>query len=289
MLQHQLPPPYKPRTPRHPALQHYTATLDAFASWNMTTNVQHQLSVAEIYSYLKEQENYRGSYGAVRGYLRSRFSMHQTPSQITWEHLYEKIVSIPKTDAINLLRSLSFSGLPLISSARIQRLQREVVSLREHEVLRSRQAWKQQDAAWINAVQRSDIPPAELKAQCRDPVDFNELIARLRVGSNAVRNRATAILAHLRGISDHSIAIALGMSRRTIRRCRRVYESGGAKELFTRGARPGLKVNDEALKASIFALLHEPPANHGINRTTWIMADIRGSRETGPSCMRRCR
>ena len=42
--------------------------------------------------------------------------------------------------------------------------------------------------------------------------------------------------------------------------------------LFTRTARPGLKINDERLKASIFALLHGPPGNHGINRTTWTMA-----------------
>ena len=47
------------------------------------------------------------------------------------------------------------------------------------------------------------------------------------------------------------------------------------KELFTRKATRRLKINDEGLKASIFALLHEPPADHGINRTTWTMADIR--------------
>lgn len=46
------------------------------------------------------------------------------------------------------------------------------------------------------------------------------------------------------------------------------------QELFTRTARPGLKINDESLKASLFALLHEPPGNHGINRTTWTMAHL---------------
>jgi len=95
-----------------------------------------------------------------------------------------------------------------------------------------------------------------------------------------------AILAHLHGISDHTIATALGMSRDTIRSCRRIYESGGLKDLFTRKARLGLKVNDEGLKASIFALLHEPPGNHGINRTTWRMADIRAvlAKQGRPAC-----
>ena len=69
---------------------------------------------------------------------------------------------------------------------------------------------------WINRVLRDDIPPAGLEGHYRDPVDSSELIARLRVGSKPVRNRAMAILAHLRGISDHTIATALGMSRLTI-------------------------------------------------------------------------
>jgi transposase len=95
-----------------------------------------------------------------------------------------------------------------------------------------------------------------------------------------------AILAHLRGISDHTIATALGMSRLTIRRCRRIYESGGVNELFTRKATPRPKINDEGLKASIFALLHGPPADHGINRTTWTMADIRAvlAKQGRPAC-----
>ena len=40
------------------------------------------------------------------------------------------------------------------------------------------------------------------------------------------------------------------------------------------------------IKKAIFGLMHEPPSNHGINRTTWIMADLsRVLRETGrPAC-----
>lgn len=36
------------------------------------------------------------------------------------------------------------------------------------------------------------------------------------------------------------------------------------------------------IKKAIFGLMHEPPSNHGINRTTCIMADLsRVLRETG--------
>jgi hypothetical protein len=46
------------------------------------------------------------------------------------------------------------------------------------------------------------------------------------------------------------------------------------------------KFDNEAVKQAVFSLLHEPPSNHGINRTTWIMPDLsRVLRETGqPAC-----
>jgi hypothetical protein len=109
MLLHELPQSYKRRMPGHPALQQHTATLDAFAPLNVSIIVRQGVSISEIYRYLTLVENYSGSYSAVRDYLRFRFSTRQTLRQIVWEHLYEKIVSIPKKDAIKLLRSLSFN------------------------------------------------------------------------------------------------------------------------------------------------------------------------------------
>ena len=275
MLLHELPQPYKPRTRKHPALRQHTATLDAIATSSVFTIVPHQVSISEIYRYLKRQENYSASYGAVRDYLKYRFCARQAPNKILWEHLYEEIISSSKKDAINILRSLSFNGSPLISSTRLQRFGRDVASLREHRVLCSRHAKTRQDVDWLNRSLANRHPSGRAGGSISRPRHSNELIAKLHVGSKPARNRAMAILAHLRGISDHTIATALGMSRLTIRRCRRIYKSGGVKELFTRKATPRLKINDEGLKASIFALLHGPPADQGINRTTWTMADIR--------------
>jgi transposase len=81
MLLDKLPQPYKPRTPRHPALQQYTATLDAFASLSVTTALGHRVSMSEIYRYLKREEGYSGSYGAVRDYLRFRLTARQASTQ----------------------------------------------------------------------------------------------------------------------------------------------------------------------------------------------------------------
>ena len=286
MLLHELPQSYKRSAPTHPALQQHTETLDGFAFLNASIDFGRRVSLSEIYRYLIREENYVGSYSAIRDYLRFRISARQTLEKVNWDQLYEIIVSISKKDTIKLLRSLSFNGSPLISPSRLQELQRVVASLREDGTFCSRHARRQQDVDWIYRVLRDDIPSVDLEGQYRDPGDGKELIAKLRVGSKPVRNRTMAILAHLHGISDHTIATALGMSRDTIRSCRRIYESGGLKDLFTRKARLGLKVNDEGLKASIFAIFHEPPGNHGINRTTWRMADIRAvlAKQGRPAC-----
>ena len=73
-----------------------------------------------------------------------------------------------------------------------------------------------------------------------------------------------------------------GISKQTYRKYLRVYELDGTAELFARQTKSTRKFDDETVKQAVFGLLHEPPCNYGINRTSWIMADCRGIlRETG--------
>ena len=54
----------------------------------------------------------------------------------------------------------------------------------------------------------------------------------------------------------------------------RAFEHGGMAALFARQTRSTRKFDDKAVKEAVFSLLHEPPTNYGINRTTWNMADF---------------
>jgi transposase len=65
------------------------------------------------------------------------------------------------------------------------------------------------------------------------------------------------------------------VSRNTCRKYVRIYQAGGAEELLRPKRRGGGKANDDTLRAAVFRILHEPPRDHGFNRTSWIMRDLR--------------
>ncbi|KAB0676033.1 IS630 family transposase [Aureimonas leprariae] len=81
------------------------------------------------------------------------------------------------------------------------------------------------------------------------------------------------VLGAERGLQIQAVQDCLGLSRASQRRYRRLFRKGGAPALFSRKAKPR-KRHDEELKAAVFRLLHEPPANYGINRTSWRIADL---------------
>jgi hypothetical protein len=93
------------------------------------------------------------------------------------------------------------------------------------------------------------------------------------------------VLASHRGLSSEMICSFLNIDKKSYRKYLQRFECGGDTELFARRINPARKFDDEAVKNAVFGLLHEPPSSFGINRTTWIMADLSRLRETGrPAC-----
>ena len=99
----------------------------------------------------------------------------------------------------------------------------------------------------------------------------------------SIRNKAMAVLSGLRGISYASIGGFLRISKLASRRYCTLYRLGGSTMLFAR--KPRSKKSDKnSTKLAVFALLHSPPSEHGINRTSWKMTDLtRILREQGQS------
>jgi len=82
------------------------------------------------------------------------------------------------------------------------------------------------------------------------------------------------ILAHQQLFSIETISGCLGISAYSTREYIRKFRLGGVASLFEK-RRGHQKQDDEALKAAVFFVLHEPPSLSNINRTTWKMDDLR--------------
>jgi transposase len=130
---------------------------------------------------------------------------------------------------------------------------------------------------WMRNVQQGATPLDILAKELSDvPLpELEVLLSAVTTGELSMRNRSVAVLSYLRGISCAPICSFLHISHGSLFRYWRQFRQGGTKMLFTRAPRSDKKSAKDSYKSAVFALMHSPPATHGINRTTWRMADLR--------------
>jgi transposase len=128
---------------------------------------------------------------------------------------------------------------------------------------------------WMLAVLQKKINVEDLRHQTGDLREFEVLLNRLYMGRLSDRNKSLSVLACRFGLTIKTICTFLGISTSTYGVYKRTFENGGSQALFARRQRSTRKCDDETLKSSIFKVLHEPPSNYGINRTTWTMQLLR--------------
>jgi transposase len=287
MLLNRCPPPYGPRTPRYPKLGPHTKTIDRVAGANLRSPPEFRLSVMKIYRQLQRDEEYAGSYGAVNDYVTQKFGPSRRPDIEAWNDAYELIVSLEKSEAIDFMRMISCATVPIFSPFRIHKFFDEAAKLMKSRSQVSPQRGRiNKSIVWIQGVLRREVSLGELREEFGDLPEFPDIVHHLYESRLTYRTRAMVVLAHLRGISDHTVAAALKVNRYTVRRTRKIFREDGPAGLFAPKRRSNRKVDDTELKSTIFSILHEPPSNHGINRTSWIMADLCGVlAKTGkPAC-----
>jgi len=86
--------------------------------------------------------------------------------------------------------------------------------------------------------------------------------------------RALVITFHLLGIHPSTVADFFRLSARTVRDFIRQYSDGDIDWLFGRKSKPK-KFEDSGLRDRLFAVMHSPPRDYGINRTTWTIDLLR--------------
>ncbi len=118
----------------------------------------------------------------------------------------------------------------------------------------------------------------------RDASRSHPLTSELAQRSGHARKLVLAALAHEGGFSERAIAKHLGLARGTVHTRLAAFSAGGVSGLLERKPRPR-RCDDPSFISALFALLHEPPALSGYNRTTWRLTDLQESLARRGSCV----
>jgi transposase len=114
----------------------------------------------------------------------------------------------------------------------------------------------------------------EALAQCMAPcyrMTFIQMIAPAVFGSpRYYRDRALIITMHLLGAHISSITDFVSCSDRFVRKCIRRFRKGKYEALFA-SPRKTPKWQRQDYKDKLFEILHSPPGDYDINRTTWTI------------------
>ena len=128
---------------------------------------------------------------------------------------------------------------------------------------------------WMRRVLQKESNEDALHHELGDIPDLSILLQHLHNGRLSNRNRAMVALASRRKIPSRTICTFLGVGKAFVRKYRNMFDSKGAEFVFAPQTKSNRKIDNEDLWRNVFSLLHEPPTNHGINRTSWTMALLR--------------
>ena len=126
---------------------------------------------------------------------------------------------------------------------------------------------------------------SDAKNELGEIKELKILLQNAMSGQLKERNRAMSILARNRGIPFSTISQFLHISRKTVYRYLKCYQADSFNASFIRQSSRLLKAKDERNIDAVFSLLHYPPSDLGINRTSWIMKDLKNCLEERGVCV----
>ncbi len=207
--------------------------------------------------------------------LRFRKKLRQAcyPSgRCRMERAYSTIIRLPKLRAIEFIKILSRDHSPYLTSSQVKLLAREASCSLELTFYSNRHEQRLIEFEWMRRLLQNDVDEAALRRELGDIPELSVLLKHLHNGRLSDRNRSLAVLASHRKISSKTICAFLGVGKAFVRKCRNKFGSMGATILFAPQIKSNRKFDNEKLRAAVFKMLHEPPGEHGINRTSWTLA-----------------
>ena len=105
------------------------------------------------------------------------------------------------------------------------------------------------------------------------PQDTTELLSKVANGPQWKRKKALILLGRMCGMSIYRLCLTFDTSRATVSKDCSKFNDMGAEGLFRERPRRIPKAEDETIKAAVFSMIHSPPSEHNINRTSWKFED----------------
>jgi len=136
---------------------------------------------------------------------------------------------------------------------------------------------KEECQLWMRKLLQGKICVEELKQDlcAQMPYENIEMLYEcVRNKPLSYRNRAVGILSLCKGIPHQVITEFLFISRSSLLRNLKVFQSKGVKPIISDKGKRLLKHENPKYIDKIFSILHSPPSVYGFNRTTWKHDDI---------------
>ena len=268
MLTHNDPPRYAHRRRNYPKLGPYIPRINQLLLDKDSVSTSTKIIVQDIVHLLRQEDGFTGSYDSVRNYIR-----HVTHlDNAAWQRAYNTIIQLPKLPAIEFIKILSRDKSPALTSSRVKLLAQEASCPLELTFNPNRDEQRLFDVEWMRQLLQNDVDEAALRRELANIPELSTLLRHLHNGRLSDRNRSLAVLASHRKIPSKTICAFLGVGKAFVRKCRNKFGSMGATILFAPQTKSNRKFDNEKLRAAVFRMLHEPPAEHGINRTSWTLA-----------------
>jgi transposase len=278
MLSSEIPPLGSKRSRVRPVIGPHETTIKRMVDERSRSGYRYSPRISEIFQYISDEENYRGSYTSVRDYV-SQLTNGPVPAKIsteTWEYSSDVLFSIGHQKSAHFLKAMSHGRQPVLSEAKVKSFARKAMIYREKTLPHGdRPSSYERAKDWLHSIAAGTITTEEIAASTGETEDLGALLGIVGCGNRIKRNRALTILGVNAEFSLRSIAAALKISRTSCSKYVALHSNYGIEGLQQRKPSKNRKYDDPVLKDAVFSLIHEPPTNHDINRTTWKMEDFR--------------
>ncbi len=220
------------------------------------------------------------AYESPPGYRRkntARKSENQKKKS-DWDDVIRIIATGRVQDARQMIAAIQGTGDQKITSTKLKELRAvitecDVVNAKPRVSDYARKVKADHD--WLARFTNGRVPIGQIEGIVGSNNEIQLLYDKAKNGKLSDRRKATSILAWHHGIKQIEIAKFLQISRNTVLMHLTTWRKGGSSALFAPYNTPPRKAKDKDVRKDVFRVLHTPPSDYGLNRTSWRMVDLK--------------